>query len=124
MTDYRNLTVNVERNNSEQLFVFRIEGVLDAQTSPDLEKEISKVIDEDNNWLLINLEGLDYISSAGIRTLMATSKKIDAMKGKFALCSPSNNVFSTIKNSGFGNFFVWKDTEEEALGVFSTPRQR
>lgn len=122
MNESPNLTVKVDRVKSDRLIVFRVHGMLDALTSPELEQEIFKVINEENNRMLINLEGLEYISSAGLRSLMATSRKIDSMSGRFVLCSPSNNVFTTMKNSGFGTFFEWKDTEEEALETFSNPK--
>jgi anti-sigma B factor antagonist len=111
------LVTKVDNVLNDRLIVIRIEGVLDSFTSPDLEKKVFSLLSEKRNKLLINLEGIDYISSSGLRTFLTTSRKIDSLGGKFLLCSLSDNVLLTLKNSGFENFFVWKNTEEQALAI-------
>lgn len=115
------LNIEVENKNDAPLFIIRVKGVLDAVTSPELEREVFATLSETKNRLLINLEGVDYISSAGLRTLLTASRKIETYGGKFLLCSASENVLITLKNSGFGRFFKWKHTEKQALDLLLEP---
>ena len=52
-----------------------LDGSLDALTAPELQKEL-EVIDENTESLMFDLEKLQYISSAGIRELVAACKKM------------------------------------------------
>ena len=62
-----------ENGNTDTL---ALDGSLDALTAPELQKEF-EVIDENTESLVIDLEKLQYISSAGIRQLVAICKKMN-----------------------------------------------
>ncbi len=117
----QDLKIDTDIKKGTPVFIIRIRGVLDAVTSPELEKEVFALLSAKKNRLLINLDGIEYISSAGLRTLLTTSRKIDSHGGKFLLCSPTENVLITLKNSGFGHFFTWKQTEKQALDLLLEP---
>ena len=64
------LTINKKTEN--QKLILKLEGRLDTVTSPDLENELSGSLDGITE-LLIDFEKLEYISSAGLRVLLAES---------------------------------------------------
>ncbi len=49
--------------------VLKIKGDIDALTQDELQKQASKVIGQDTNFLLLDMTQVDYISSAGLRAL-------------------------------------------------------
>ena len=61
--------------------ILSFQGNLDTNTAPQAESEINGLIDAGSQKLLINFEKLDYISSAGLRILLATAKKLKASQG-------------------------------------------
>lgn len=67
------MTINKTQNGST--LTLSLEGRLDTVTSPELEKVISYSI-EGVKELIIDLEKLDYISSAGLRVLLSAQKKM------------------------------------------------
>lgn len=94
--------------------IVRIEGRLDAVTSAQIEAKIQKLL-EGKKKLVINLQDVDYLSSAGIRVLLATFKKIKAQNGKLAICSLTDDVMEIIKMAGFHTILPLFPTEEKAL---------
>ena len=100
---------------SGDIRVIDLKGRLDTGTSPAAESAINKIIDDGCQKLAINLSGTDYISSSGLRVLLATAKKISALKGKFKICQPNEVVREILDISGFSTILDVRGSEEEAL---------
>ena len=85
---------------SDQIQVLRPKGRLDSSSSPALEREAFAVIESGGRLLLIDFDGLDYISSAGLRAALTVAKRMNAAGGRFALCSLSPQVAEVFEISG------------------------
>ena len=85
---------------SDQIDVLRPRGRLDSLTSSGIEREAIEVIERGGRLLLIDLDGLTYISSAGLRMALAVAKRLDAVGGRLALCSPQPQVAEVFEISG------------------------
>ena len=72
------MTINVERDF--ELVTLEITGRLDTTTAPNLESVINE-LPEDTKELIFDMSGLEYISSAGIRVLLGTYKKMNTNHG-------------------------------------------
>jgi len=66
----------------------------------------------------VNLEKLDYISSAGLRVLLATAKKLKAIGGELRVCSLNEIVTEVFDISGFDLILTVLPSESEALDGF------
>ena len=71
--------MELELKNEDGKLTVKVIGKLDTMTAPKLEEELSKNIDGVKE-IVFNFEELKYISSSGIRVLVATKKKIENMK--------------------------------------------
>lgn len=100
---------------SGDIRIIDLKGRLDTGTSPTAESAINKILDEGCQKLAINLSGTDYISSSGLRVLLATAKKISTMKGKFKICQPNEVVKEILDISGFSTILDVRGSEDEAL---------
>lgn len=89
-----NLKTTAENNTA----TIAIDGRLDTMTSPELIAEIGKVAPA-NDKLILDVSGLEYISSAGVRALVTAHKQM-AKKGGFTVKSPNKNVLEIIKLTG------------------------
>jgi anti-sigma B factor antagonist/stage II sporulation protein AA (anti-sigma F factor antagonist) len=98
--------------------ILRIKGRLDAVSSPLAEKRIFEAINEGQNKLLLDMSGVSYLSSAGMRMLLSITKRLRAMSGKMAICSVATNVVDVLKMSGFDHALLLFKTEEDALKHF------
>ena len=72
--------LNTKTGIYEKNAVITLEGKLDTLTSPDLEKVITEVIPQTDE-LILDLEGLEYTSSAGLRVILSTYKRMNAKNG-------------------------------------------
>ena len=72
------MTVTMNRNDKE--LAVAINGRLDTLTSPELEEKLEPELDNTEK-LIFDLEGLEYISSAGLRVLLSAIKVMDEQGG-------------------------------------------
>ena len=79
-----------------------VTGRLDTTTSPELEKCISQSIDGISD-LLFDFTSLEYISSAGLRVLLSTQKKMNK-QGNMKVCHVNKEVYEIFEVTGFSDF--------------------
>ncbi|MHB8139205.1 MAG: STAS domain-containing protein [Smithellaceae bacterium] len=87
--------------NESDVFVFAIRGRLDAVTVTQLEERLNQWFEQSGKKLIFDLDGLDYISSAGLRIFLSTAKKIKARDGKMCMTRLRDNVKDVFTISGF-----------------------
>lgn len=92
-----------------------IEGKVDTNTSPELEKALMELIDQEKVNLLANFEKLLFISSAGLRVLLAAAKKTKAKSGHLKVCNLNETVKEVFDISGFSSILSVYGSEQEAL---------
>ena len=87
--------------------IYRITGRIDTQTAPELQAELDKGFEEGNNNIVLDFEKVDYLSSAGLRTVLHAQKKINTIEGASMIV---NNVNSSIMEvfdmTGFTDFLT------------------
>ena len=77
-----------------------LEGRLDNQTVVELDKELDRVLEAPMKVLVFDLEGLEYISSAGIRSIFKAQKAMKTRSGETLIVKPQpavQKVFDIIK---------------------------
>ena len=98
------MNISIERENGKS--VMKIEGRLDTTTAPELEKAINGEGDELKD-LVLDFNGVDYISSAGLRVLLTAQKKMNA-QGNMELRGVSEAVMDVFEMTGFADILVIK----------------
>jgi anti-sigma B factor antagonist len=101
--------------NREGKSVLSINGRIDTSTAPELEQAINREIEPGNRKILLDFSRVSYISSGGLRVLLATAKKLKDPGDKFGICSLSPEVLKVIKLTGFTSIFSIYPSEGEAL---------
>jgi len=107
--------MEIEKETREGKCIIALKGRLDAVTSPELDSYMGQVIDKGNLDIVLNLNGLDYLSSAGLRVFLVATKKIKAVKGELSLAGLTGNIKPVLTFSGFPTIMPCYDTIEEAL---------
>ena len=77
----------------------KIVGRLDTQTAPELEKELDKII-SGLKEITFDMEGLEYVSSAGLRVILK-AQKIMNTKGSMKLVGVNDNIMEVFDITGF-----------------------
>jgi anti-anti-sigma factor len=75
-------------------------GRLDGSNAPAAEKELIALV-ESSGSVDVNLAGLEYVSSAGLRVFLAAAKAAKGKGGKLVLVSPKPAVLEVLQISGF-----------------------
>lgn len=72
-----------------------------------------------SNKLLINLEGVDFISSAGLRSILVAAKLLKNSNGQIRICGANESVRKVLETSGFTSLVALYTDESEALAAFT-----
>lgn len=111
--------LQLSNRESGNIKVVDMTGHLDTNTAAEAENYISQLIEEQGvSKLLVNLKDLSYISSAGLRVLLATTKKIKGKGGELRLSNLNPVVKEVFDISGFSMIISVFNDEEEALNQF------
>lgn len=102
----------------DEVKVVRIEGTLDTHTSPQAQTLMTQLIDQGTSKIVINFDKLDYVSSAGLRILLAAAKQLKSKGGELRICGLNGDVQETFEFAGFHMILNVKDSELEALKSF------
>lgn len=94
--------------------VIGFSGSLDTGTSPEVEKKINEYIEAGNLKFVFNFENTKYMSSSGLRVLLATAKKLKG-KGELKISNLNSVIEEVFDVSGFSSILNVYKTEEEAL---------
>ena len=84
-------------------------------TAPSFETSLTGFIGQGRLNLVLDLGGVDYISSAGLRVILASAKSLKEKQGWLLLASPRGPVKEVFDISGFGSVFNIYDSVEAAL---------
>ena len=96
------MTIEIKKNREET--VIEIVGRLDTITAPALDKTISEDIGDTKN-LVLDLKGMEYISSAGLRVLLTAQKKMQKV-GSMKLTGVCEDVMEVFEMTGFADILV------------------
>jgi anti-anti-sigma factor len=107
--------MEIETRKEKNATVVSVTGKMDAVSSPELEKELSQLMAEGEKDFVIDFAGLDYISSAGLRVILATAKRLKEKEGKILLASLQDMVKEVFEISGFSAIIPIYESVESAL---------
>ena len=111
-----NLEINMTKRNDEILLTCN--GRLDANRSGYLNDYIDRLVREGHYHISLDLSGIEYLSSAGIRTLVSQYKNLKAVNGHFYVPEMSGNVKQVLDMVGISEMLsskhkIIRETEED-----------
>ena len=90
--------------------VLALRGRLDTDTAADMELALQDLLAAGEHDFLVDLSGVIYVSSAGLRVLLALAKRLDGGKGSLRLCGLNATVTQVFEVAGFSKLFaIFKD---------------
>ena len=97
------------------IIIVSVKGRMDAITSVDFEKNLTEWLTNGQKDFLIDLSEMDYISSAGLRSILKISKQLQMRNGKMIFAALQDSVREVFRISGFDKIFLIRETTEEAM---------
>lgn len=102
-----------------EVLVIDMEGRLDSKAAGYGNDEVVRIVKEDHKKILVNLEKLDFISSAGLRVLLLASKLQQEKKGQIKICCANDMVRNVLETCGFNSLISLYPTESDAMKSFA-----
>jgi len=96
--------LNITKRMENETAHFALEGRLDTITSPELEEELKEAIDGAKE-LVLDFDKLEYISSAGLRVLLA-AQKIMAKQGQMRITHVNETIMEIFEVTGFSDILT------------------
>ena len=107
--------MEIQSETKDNITVVRFEGNLDTNTSTGAQEYLNKAIDEGNSKVVVCFDKVDFVSSAGLRVLLATAKKLGGIGGELRVCGLNETVAEVFEISGFSTILNVYGSESEAL---------
>ncbi len=109
----RNMIITVSQNND--LMVVAVEGRLDTAGAVELEDWADQAFDPPTYNVTMDFSRLDYISSAGLRTMLNMSKLLKKESFDFSICSAQDHILEVLEISGFDSFIPLHNSVSDCL---------
>ncbi|HUU75872.1 MAG TPA: anti-sigma factor antagonist [Methanoregulaceae archaeon] len=109
--------MDISSQRREGILVVSPKGRLDAQGAMDLEDFLRDHIKDTDRTAVLDMAGVVYLSSAGIRTIMVAEKKMRARKGRIHLSSLQPYPLSVLEMTGFVTVFSIHRTGDDAVSA-------
>ena len=119
-----NLHIGVSREDGEKaVAIMRLQGSLDANTQGTLADKAQEAIDGGAEYLLIDMSGVDYLGSAGMRaihaiTTMLSPNEPGMRSSHLKVVNPSPAAAKVFKTLGFDSFIDIHASVDEAIAAF------
>jgi len=94
-----------------------IGGRLDATSSPAAFKALEQSISQGTSAIVLDLSGLTYTSSSGLRAFLAALKQMRKENREMLIARPNPRVLEVFTIAGFDRIFPIYDTVDEAVGA-------
>jgi stage II sporulation protein AA (anti-sigma F factor antagonist) len=111
--------MEIQARKEAQATVVTIAGRMDAVTAPEYEKKLNELMAAEENRFVVDFAQLDYISSAGLRALLATAKRLKTTNGQIRFANVNGTVKEIFDISGFGSIFQMDDSVAAALSTMA-----
>jgi anti-sigma B factor antagonist len=112
--------MKTEVKHNKDITIVAVNGSVDALTAPDLARAIVDQIAEGHVYIVIDLTGVEFMSSAGLQTLLSAVKETRSHGGDLRAISTDPEIDKVLKISGFQNIARVFTSEADALAGFGS----
>ena len=110
--------LSIETDNRQSISVVKVKGRVDSETAPELDDALTKLLQDQHNQIVLNLQGVDYMSSAGLRAMVKAYQSAKRSGGNLFLASVSEPVEVILRTVGMMQMLQMYPTEQDAMAAF------
>ena len=100
----------------EKITVVDLTGDIDGKTAPQVQEQVLPLL-QPGCKVVLNIAGVEYMSSAGLRLMLTTHRQASSNSGKVVLVGVSNEIQETMSATGFLRFFTLADTVKAGVAA-------
>ncbi|MCZ7546093.1 MAG: STAS domain-containing protein [Anaerolineae bacterium] len=110
--------MEIKVSELKRVTLFEISGRIDSTNAAELGEALNTAIDSGRSQIVLDLSAVEYMSSAGLREMVAALKRVKRGTGDVRLANPSERVQEVLELAGLDTIFEVYDTQVEAVGSF------
>jgi anti-sigma B factor antagonist len=110
--------LSIETDNRQSISVMKVKGRVDSETAPELDDALTKLLQGNRNKIVLNLQDVNYISSAGLRAMVKAYQSATKSGGDVRLAAVSEPIEVILRTVGMMQMFKLFSTSEEAAAGF------
>lgn len=108
-------SLGVRSTEVRGVFVLEPQGRIDSSSVAAMDDAFHQALSSGLKPLLVDMSGVEYISSGGLRSFLLTLKEVKKRESKMCLCSMTPNVSKVFKLAGFNTIFDIRAGRDEAI---------
>lgn len=110
--------MEIETTSYKRCSVVTVSGRVDSNTAPTFEQTLRGVTDGGQHNVILELSGVEFMSSAGLRGMVSSLKACKSGGGDLVVANPSNRVVEVMQLAGLTSLFNVHDDVTSAVGSF------
>jgi anti-anti-sigma factor len=107
--------LSVRSTQTKGVLVLEPKGRIDSSSVAAMDDAFRQALASEAKALLVDMAGVEYISSGGLRSFLLALKEMKKREGKMCLCSLTPNVSKVFKLAGFNTIFDIRGSRDDAM---------
>ena len=112
--------MEIKTNEADGIAFVHMSGRLTSTTSGQAYDALVRVAQSGTKKVVINVRDLDFIASAGLRSILVAAKLLKGSDGEIRICEANATVKKILETSGFASLIQLCADENEAVASFET----
>jgi anti-sigma B factor antagonist len=110
--------IDIHVSEVEKVTLIEVRGRIDSMNANQLGEALSGRIDDGHAQIVLDLGGVEYMSSAGLREIVAALKKVKRVSGDVRIAQPSSRVREVLEMAGLDTILQIFPTQTEAVSSY------
>lgn len=110
--------IDINVSGKEHVTLVEVSGRVDSMNASQLGDALASEVENGNTQLVLDLSKVDYMSSAGLRELVASLKKVKRASGDLRIAQPSERVREVLEMAGLDTIFHIYPTQLDAISSY------
>ncbi len=110
-----NVDLGLDITSRERWVVLAVAGEIDVATAPLLRERLTALMDEGQQRIVVDLQGVDFIDSTGLSVLLGILKRMRAQEGHLVLVCSQARVLKVFEITGLDQVFAMYQSVDEAV---------
>ena len=109
--------MKLHAQREDGILIARAVGRVDGANAMEFQNRLQAAIGDDSD-VILDLEGLSYISSAGLRVVLLVAQHVQKRSGRFSVCSLSDSIENVFNISGFDRVIPTHGSRSDARAAY------
>ena len=110
--------LSFETDNTQTVSVMKVKGRIDSDSAPELETALTRLLNDGRNKIVLNLQNVDFLSSAGLRAIVKAYQGAKKSGGDVRLAAVSEPIEVILRTVGMMQMLKMYPTDQEAMASF------